>query len=128
METTTTYRDYAFEDLAGGTFAIDTSGEHAIIRAATNHPELSFDIEIDRDTARTIGTFLIRCAGNPSLHAYDDFNPTTGALEIDVVDGEVDITVALDGEISGYAPTQEQAVDLGQRLITWAGVKVTVDA
>lgn len=121
--TTATFRDYAFDDLAGGAFSIDTSGQFAVISAATNHPEFAVVVEIDRQQAREIGTSLLQWAGNPTLHAYDDWC-ATGGVEVNVIDGEIEITVARSGEISGYEPTTEQAIDLGQRLIVWAGVAV----
>lgn len=125
--TTATFRDYAFEDLAGGTFSIDTSGDSAVIRAATNHPEFANEIRLDHGDARELGTSLIRWTR--SGEAVRDWYDERAMLTLDCLDGIATVTVHEDGELeSSYTLSDEQAVDLGQRLIVWAGVAVNAPA
>lgn len=132
METTATFRDYAFENLGGGTFSINTSlASCAIIKVAANHPEFAIAAEFDRNTARQLGTDLLRWTGSPLTCTlervlYDTANGVP--FLVDVTDGEVGISVTpLDKPNEWYNPSDEEVIDIAQRLIVWAGIAVTAD-
>lgn len=121
---TSTFRDYALDDCSGGTFSIDTSQtDVAVISAADNHPELAIRAELSRELARELGADLLGFIGSPLTCAAVDYEAVNPAvLCVDVEDGQVEVHVSADGQRSCLALTREQVVDLGQRLIVWAGV------
>lgn len=90
---------------------------------------------LSRDTARELGTALIGWTASPLTSANHTFESDRNAplpdgatgcwpVSVNIEDGTNAVNV---GGI-GTNLTQEQAQDVGQRLIAWAGVQVPVDA
>lgn len=73
---------------------------------------------LDSDTARDVGTYILRCAGNPGLNGTHAWNN----VQVTAVDGEVSIGVSDNGAYAEHGLRQPDAVDVGQRLIVWAGI------
>lgn len=116
---TSTFRDYALESFSGGEFSIETSGEEiALLSLALNHPEFKTCYTFDRATARDLGTSLLRWSGGPSTCTLE---PVTfgDRLVVEVIDGTV-MFLLPDGQ--QFQCTDEETIDLAQRLIVWAGV------
>ena len=117
---TDTFRDYAFESFSGGEFSIETGGDEvALLSLALNHPELKTCYTFDRTIARELGTSLLRWSGGPSTCTIEPVEFDT--LRVEVIDGTV-IFLLPDGQ--EFQTTDEEIIDLAQRLIVWAGVDV----
>jgi hypothetical protein len=129
METTTTFRDYAYDSFGGGVFSVDTSGKYAELTLALNHPEFAVTYKFSRDTARQLGTDLLRWSGGPGTCTLEPVDYPTievavaangKVLHVEVIDGTV-MFLLRDGS---FQATDEETIDLAQRLIVWAGVDV----
>lgn len=129
METTTTFRDYAFESFGGGAFSIDTSSATADLTLALNHPEFALTYKFSRAVARELGTNLLQWNGSHTCCTLEpvEFDTVQCAvavnglkLRVEVIDGTV-MFLLRDGS---FQATDEEVIDLAQRLIVWAGVDV----
>lgn len=126
MKTTSTFRDYGVDSFGGGVFSINTSGQWAELTLALNHPEFAVTYRFDRNVARELGTSLLRWSGGPATCTlepveFKSLNLTHAkTLRVDVIDGTV-MFLLCDGS---FQATDEETVDLAQRLIVWAGVDV----
>jgi hypothetical protein len=121
METTSTFRDYGADSFGGGEFSIETNGSMAVLRLALNHSEFAEAYYFDRDTARNLGTSLLRWSGGVSTSTLNpvEFTDTSGdVLRVEVIDCTV-MFLLCDGK---FQATDEEVIDLAQRLIVWAGV------
>jgi hypothetical protein len=121
METTSTFRDYAFDSFSGGEFSIETLRSMAVLRLALNHPEFAEAYYFDHDTARQLGTNLLQWNGSPLTCTIEpvEFIDTAGdVLRVEVIDGDV-MFLLCDGNLQA---ADEEVIDLAQRLIVWAGV------
>jgi hypothetical protein len=123
-----TFRDYDTDSLDGTTFSVRTEPGLCRVRAQQGTGP-SLDTELDAALAREIGTFILHCAGNESLHAEHAWVGLKGTFGMYVEDGNVTVTLTDATELpSAYgqyvdrALSYEESVDLGQRLIIWAGV------
>lgn len=125
---TSTFRDYALESFSGGEFSIDTGGNTAVLRLALNHPEFAVKYQFDRSVARELGTNLLRWSGGPSTCTLEPVEFSTilakaavngRKLRVEVIDGTV-MFLLPDG--TEFQATDEETIDLAQRLIVWAGV------
>lgn len=105
---------------------LDTSGDTAKITVEGGWDEST--AELDRDTARELGTSVIAYNGSPSTWTIEPMR--FGDVELTVEDGQVWITLPEatpfdlgEGDIDPFVH------DFGQRLIVWAGVaEVIADA
>lgn len=90
---------------------------------------------LSRETARELGTTLIGWTASPLTSASHAFQSDRNAplpdgatgcwpVNVDIEDGTNAVNVGGIGTIL----SQEQAQDVGQRLIAWAGVLVPADA
>jgi hypothetical protein len=129
METTTTFRDYAADSFGGGVFSIDTTGKNAVLSLALNHPEFTVNYKFDRAVARQLGTDLLRWSGGPGTCTLQPVEYLTvdgkvaangSVLRVEVIDGTVMFLLS-DGT---FQATDEEVIDLAQRLIVFAGVDV----
>lgn len=126
MTISITFRDYAADSFGGGVFSVDTSGEYAELTLALNHPEFAVTYKFARDTARELGTDLLRWSGGPGTCTLEPVEYQTlnllasKTLRVEVIDGTV-MFLLRDGS---FQATDEEIVDLAQRLIVWAGVDV----
>jgi len=125
----TTFRDYAADSFGGGVFSIKTCGQYAELTLALNHPELAVTYKFSRDTARELGTDLLRWSGGPSTCTLEPVEYPTiecaaalngKVLRVEVIDGTV-MFLLRDGS---FQATDLEVIDLAQRLIVWAGVDV----
>jgi len=119
----TTFRDYAADSFGGGEFSIETAGSMAVLRLALNHPELAEAYYFDRDTARELGTDLLRWSSSPTTCTLEPVGYTDtddDVLRVEVIDGTV-MFLLCDGS---FQATDPEVIDLAQRLIVWAGVDV----
>lgn len=121
MTTTATFIDYAADSFGGGEFSIETAGSMAVLRLALNHPEFAEAYYFDRGTARKLGTSLLRWSGSEmcsTLQPVEFVDTEDDVLRVEVIDGTVMFLLS-DGR---FQATDEEVIDLAQRLIVWAGV------
>ena len=127
MATTSTFRDYAADSFGGGVFSINTGSKYAELTLALNHPEFAVTYKFDRRTARHLGTDLLRWSGGTSTCTLEPVEYQTiecavaangKVLRVEVIDGTV-MFLLRDGS---FQATDEEVIDLAQRLIVWAGV------
>ena len=124
MSSTSKQRDYTVSDPQGGHVIITTDRVSAAISLGV--ADQSVQVAFDRDTARDVGTALIAWASSPTVAAYDEWTGTNGAafeINIDVDGADVEFSAANNGvAMLTFFVTCDDAVDMGQRLIVWAGV------
>lgn len=119
--------DYAPES-ATEIFSLDTSGDTAVIQCYrdVSHNNIA---ELDRDEARELGTTLIAWTHSGLTEGTHNWEVGHSLLTLDCVDSIATITVHEEGELeAGFELAYEQAVDMGQRLIAWAGVNLRESA
>lgn len=76
----------------------------------------------DRDKAREFGTFILFCTGNESLWTNEDYVVSDGTHEVRfAAEDGVPLFVIADSSSPIQLP-EADAIDLGQRLIIWAGI------
>jgi hypothetical protein len=120
--------EYFVDSPDGGEFSIDTSGDTAVLRVGL-HPETVSTFAFDRATARELGTSLLRWTGGPTTCTLDPV--AFGELRVEVTDGEAMFLItgpAVEpwgtGRTAEFPLSDDDVVDLSQRLIVWAGVNV----
>lgn len=130
MTTTATFREYhadADEDayLIANTDYVDYCRLSGVTDDAVRTAHLS------RDQARDVGTFILRATGSYSSWADREWETNPAKLAVSVADGEATVQLGDADEGLFFILNTEDGwdVDLGQRLIAWAGVaSVPVDA
>lgn len=132
---TETHRNYVQEPDIGH-LIIDTGsrctismgglGMSGVSHAEQMHGYAELSGWLDRDTARDMGTKLLHWAGTAGADEVGEFITSEGyAVRVYANDGEIGISLNTDGEEDMYIEHElsyRDAVDLGQRLIVWAGV------
>ncbi|OBS01865.1 hypothetical protein A9W98_17940 [Mycobacterium gordonae] len=134
MSTTATFRDYNADLPEDGEFSVNTSDvAHAEIVMDINGVRLSD--KLTPTAARDMGTFLVRSAERAGESDCEFIGTMGRAFRLSAYDfGDIDFALCADGEEGDtfveFTLSTEQAIDLGQRLIVWAGVNVqeSVDA
>ena len=108
-------------------FSIETGSKYAELTLALNHPEFAVTYKFSRDTARELGTDLLRWSGGTGTCTLEPVDyPTIEVavaangkwLRVEVIDGTV-MFLLRDGS---FQATDEEVIDLAQRLIVCAGV------
>jgi hypothetical protein len=107
-----------------GTVALFTNDDHVVLGAIFNGEPAAVAMFTDRDTVRGIGTTLLAWVGAHAFslwgtHVWTDNASPTVELFLDVQDGLPAIDV---GKSVHHALEPDDAIDLGVRLIVWAGV------
>lgn len=120
------YRTYDGNNLLVDTRNPARFGDQAMIAEGPGvslAPSGTYDyVALTPDVARAVGTFLIHCSGNPSLHGENTWIDEYGVtLRVFFEDGQPTFQIN-DGRM--WSTTPLHAVDMGQRLICWAGVAV----
>jgi len=108
-----TFREYT----DGGRYLIINTGYLIECRLSYHDSLLVRAVEFDHATAREVGTRLLRATGSDS--SWDTI--IAPDLVVTVADGAAFVSIQGSDQ---FALTDADVIDLGQRLIVWAGVNV----
>lgn len=126
---TADFRDYSAELPEIGSFSLETRpGAPLAVFRATSTDDAEQIATFGSSMARDIGTEILQWAGNHSLWGEDTWSDEPrgrGSLRVIAEDGEITTTVS---DAAPFTMSVDYAIDIAQRLIVWAGVKVTANA
>lgn len=125
---TDAYRTYDGDNLAVDTRISFAHGGLAMVataeRVSTRESGDYEYVSLSPDMAREVGTFIVHCAGNPSLHGEKTWTDEFGStLRVFFEDGMPTFDICDTGRL--WTTTPLNTIDLGQRLIIWAGPDLT---
>ena len=133
MTTTTTFREYHGDIDEDHLYLIVNTAYIDYCRVSIITDTVVRTAHLSHDTARDLGTSLLRWTGSELCHTIEPVTftsqPPMNDLVIDIADGEATLRIGADEGVFVIL-SDEWAIDLAQRLIVWAGVDIneTADA